>query len=69
MLDQAASEVDTDGDEWEDSDIDIMGPDIGQTCRALRQSSTPTTISNTFVDICGECSRDEPDVEDFTFHT
>ena len=37
MLDGAASEVDTEGDEWEDSDIDIMGPGMGQACRALRQ--------------------------------
>ena len=29
MLD-GASDVDTEGDEWEDSDIDIMGPSMGQ---------------------------------------
>ena len=55
MLD-GGSDVDTEG-EWEDSDQDIMGSDLGQACRALRFNQTPT--SNSFNELCGRCKDSE----------
>ena len=63
----AESDANTEGDEWEDSDSDIMGANFGQTARALRSmGSMPILMDDPETDdeqfLCGPCV-EEP-VED-----
>jgi hypothetical protein len=56
QLDSGGESDCTEGDDWEDSDSDIMGPSPGQRCRALRQTCNAL--------VCGDCDALDTQLDD-----